>query len=299
MSQSGKQPQDSAAARITRRGVLASLAALFTACSPVGILNGLAARAPGYTRHGEIAYGNDPRQMLDVYQPDTRAGRAPVVLFFYGGSWRSGRRGDYLFVGEALASRGFVVVIADYRVYPQVRYPGFVEDSAAALAWTVEHVNDYGGDPQCVFVAGHSAGAYNAAMIALDPRWTAPYGIDPAQLRGFIGLAGPYNFLPITAEAVKPIFFFPDSPADSQPVAHVSARAPASLLLAARDDTTVFPDRNSEVLAMRLREVGASVELKIYDRVSHTTLIGALAWPLRGLAPVLDDMSAFIIKRSA
>jgi acetyl esterase/lipase len=281
---------------VTRRLSLVGIAALALVygCSPVTVLNEL---APGdtYVRSTDLAYGPDPHMLLDVYQPSARPRDAPVVVFFYGGSWQSGSRAEYLFVGEALASRGIVTVIADYRLYPEVRYPDFLRDCAGAVAWTFRNIARYGGDPQKIFVAGHSAGAYNAAMIALDERWLKPWDLAPAKLAGWIGLAGPYNFLPIVDEDIKPIFGAPNTPADSQPVAHVTKGSPATLLLVAKNDRFVYPERNTDVLADEMRALGDAVTVKSYDGVSHTTLIGSMARPLRGLAPVLDDFSTFVL----
>jgi acetyl esterase/lipase len=264
------------------------------ACAPLTVINALTPSST-YQRSTGIAYGNDPRQKLDIYVPRHLAGQAPVVVFFYGGSWNSGDRGDYAFVGEALASRGIIAVLVDYRLYPQVRYPAFIEDSARAVAWVAAHIQRYGGDPGHLFVMGHSAGAYNAAMIALDSRWLAEYGLTPASLRGWIGLAGPYDFIPIKNEEVRPIFFYPDTPPESQPIHHVTASAPRALLIAPRHDKLVDPVRNTGGLAKRLRTAGADVKEIYIDNVSHTTLIAALFWPLRGWAPVLDMVDRFVM----
>lgn len=212
--------------------LLAALVAALAlvACSPITALNALAP-AGTHTRTADVAYGDGPRQKLDIYRPAQPAptGGWPVVVFFYGGSWNSGARSDYAFVGEALAARGILTLVADYRLYPEVRYPDFLRDSAAALAWGLEHASPLGGNPRRVFVMGHSAGAYNAAMLALDARWLQgnPAGAhQPAELAGFIGLAGPYDFLPMTNEDTQPVFFHPNYPAGSQPVSHVSRTAP-------------------------------------------------------------------------
>jgi acetyl esterase/lipase len=138
-----------------------------------------------------------------------------VVVFFYGGSWNSGSRVDYRFVGEALASRGIVTVVADYRLYPQVRYPLFLRDGARAVAWTKAHIREFSGNPQRLYVMGHSSGGYNAAMLALDGEWLAAVGMSPRDLRGWIGLAGPNDFLPIKNPEVRPVFYWPDSPLQS------------------------------------------------------------------------------------
>jgi len=266
-------------------------------CSALGVINGLTP-SDTYLKTDGVAYGDDVRQRLDIYQPSTQSAAQtsalPVVVFFYGGSWNSGQRSDYTFVGEALAARGIVTVIADYRIYPQVKYPGFVEDAARAVAWTLRNIPRYGGDPKRVFVMGHSAGAYNAAMVALDARWLKVYQLTPQDLRGWIGLAGPYNFLPIENPAVKPIFFYPDTPLDSQPIQHASAASPRAFLAAAQNDTTVNPQRNTAQLARQLRSVGVVVTERIYPDVSHGSLVGAFSVPLRGLAPVLSDVENFV-----
>ena len=274
--------------------LVASLAALaLAACSPVDVLNALA--DPGASRSiNGIAYGPDPRQELDLYVPSRERPPYPVVLFFFGGSWNSGSRADYRFVGEALAAKGILAVIADYRLYPQVRYPAFLEDCAHAAAWTLGNLGRYGGDPRRVYLMGHSAGAYNAAMLALDPRWLAHVGSDPSEFAGFIGLAGPYDFLPIEVPEVRPVFLYPDSPPDSQPIVFASERAPRTFLAAPRTDRLVNPERNTHQLAAKLAADGVSVTYKRYPYVTHATLIGAMGRPLRWLAPVLDDVTGFI-----
>jgi len=284
----------------SRRLTFFALAALTVVygCSPVGVINRLTP-SDTYVRTAAIAYGARPRQRLDIYQPGDRPSHAPVVVFFYGGSWSSASREDYLFVGEALASRGIVTVIADYRLYPEVRYPEFLTDRARAVAWTIREISTYGGDPHRIFVSGHSAGAYNAAMLALDPRWLRRQGVSSRDLAGFIGLAGPYDFLPITDVDIRPIFNAPDTPADSQPMNHVTPDAPPALLLAATQDRFVFPDRNTKVLAARLRAAGDEVTVKLYPNVTHITLIGAMVKPLRRLSPVLDDFSSFVLSHGA
>ncbi|WP_029978595.1 alpha/beta hydrolase [Pseudomonas sp. PH1b] len=276
--------------RLLFSGLLISLLA---ACSPLKVLNSL---TPGssFTKTSGIAYGSDPRQRLDVYRPRQAAPGAPVVVFFYGGSWNSGSRSDYDFVGEALASRGMVVVIADYRLYPQVRYPAFLQDGARAVAWTHEHIADFGADPQRLYLMGHSSGAYNAAMLALDPRLLAEVDLTPRIIKGWVGLAGPYDFLPIRNTEVRPVFFYPDSPPDSQPINHVSHDAPPALLMASNDDSLVNPQRNTGGLASKLRAAGVPVQEFYFSRTSHATLVAALSRPLRRLAPVLERISGFV-----
>lgn len=270
-----------------------AMAALLAACSPIKVLNALTPSST-FTKTSSIAYGDDPRQTLDIYRPVTALPNAPVVVFFYGGSWNSGAKDDYGFVGEALASRGIVVVIADYRLYPQVRYPLFLQDGAQAVAWAYQHSAEYGGDPRRLYVMGHSSGAYNAAMLALDPQWLAGVGLSPSIFKGWIGLAGPYDFLPIENRDVRPVFFYPDSPPDSQPINHVSHNAPPSLLIASVDDNLVNPKRNTGGLANKLRAAGVPVEAFYFTKTSHATLVASMSRPLRWLAPVLDRVTAFI-----
>jgi len=270
-----------------------AIATLLAACSPIKVLNALTPSST-FTKTSSIAYGDDPRQKLDIYRPVTALRDAPVVVFFYGGSWNSGSKDDYGFVGEALASRGIVVVIADYRLYPQVRYPAFLQDGAQAVAWAHQHSAEYGGDPRKLYVMGHSSGAYNAAMLALDPQWLAGVGLSPSVFKGWIGLAGPYDFLPIENRDVRPVFFYPDSPPDSQPINHVSHDAPPSLLIASVDDNLVNPKRNTGGLANKLRAAGVPVEEFYFSKTSHATLVASMARPLRWLAPVLDRVTAFI-----
>ncbi|NWB58392.1 alpha/beta hydrolase, partial [Pseudomonas sp. F1002] len=270
-----------------------AIATLLAACSPIKVLNALTPTST-FTKTSSLAYGDDPRQKLDIYRPVTALPDAPVVVFFYGGSWNSGSKDDYGFVGEALASRGIVVVIADYRLYPQVRYPLFLQDGAQAVAWAYQHSAEYGGDPRKLYVMGHSSGAYNAAMLALDPQWLAGVGLSPSVFKGWIGLAAPYDFLPIENRDVRPVFFYPDSPPDSQPINHVSQSAPPSLLIASVDDNLVNPKRNTGGLAKKLRAAGVPVEEFYFTKTSHATLVASMSRPLRWLAPVLDRVTAFI-----
>ena len=273
--------------------VAAWLMTLLMACTPLKVLNAFTPSST-FSRTSDLAYGPDPRNKLDIYTPKDAAPDAPVVVFFYGGSWVSGSRGDYAFVGEALASRGIVAVLADYRLYPQVHYQELLRDSAQAVGWTRAHIRQYGGNPGKLYVMGHSAGAYNAAMLALDPKWLAAAGTTPSIIKGWIGLAGPYDFLPIEDAEVKPVFYFPNSPPDSQPINHVSAASPPALLIASVNDTEVNPQRNTGGMASRLRAQGVSVREVYFSRTSHRTLVGALARPLRSLAPVLEEVAAFI-----
>jgi acetyl esterase/lipase len=266
------------------------------ACAPARVLNAVADAGGGYALAPDVAYGPLARHKLDIYAPRAAApaGGWPVVVFFYGGSWNSGERTDYRFVGAALAARGVLTLVADYRLYPQVRYPEFLRDSALALGWGLSHAARLGGDPARVFAMGHSAGAYNAAMLALDPRWLAGSGHAPDDLAGWIGLAGPYDFLPSAIPEVQQVFLHPNYPARSQPIEFGATPGRPAFLGAAVDDRVVNPSRSTLALAARLRAAGTVVSLHMYRRATHATLIGAFAAPLRWVAPVLDDVLAFI-----
>lgn len=278
---------------------LIAFAGALGACSALDIVNGLAA-TDTYIASADLEYGSDPRERLDVYQPrppaGTQAPRAgyPVVVFFHGGSWSNGERRDYRFIGEALASQGIVAIVAEYRLYPQVRYPDFLKDCARAAAWARREAPRYGGDARRLYVMGHSSGAYNAAMLALDPRWLASAGLAPSALAGWIGLAGPYDFLPIASTAAQPVFNHPDYPAGSQPIDYASKAAPRTFLGTAATDEVVNPERNTKQLADKLRAAGVPVTLRVYPRASHYTLIGAFARPLRTMEPVLADVVKFV-----
>lgn len=273
--------------------VLAVMAAALSACSPLKLVNAVSPDGDARATQA-IHYGKGERNKLDIYQPAKNAGSAPVIVFFYGGNWVSGKREDYAFVGQALAKRGFVVVVPDYRLYPEARYPDFLDDAAQAVAWTEREIGNYGGDPKRVFVMGHSAGAYNAAMLALDARWLGKQGVKPETLRGWIGLAGPYDFLPVQNKTTRPVFNYPDTPLDSQPLRHVTPDAPPALLIAAYKDETVNPVRNTGALATRLREKHVPVRELYYDGVNHATLVASLSRSLHTLAPTLDAVEEFV-----
>ncbi len=272
-------------------GTVGLLGAL-TVGAPLAVLNALS--PGGATRvSSAVPYGPGPRRRLDVYTPEG-AGPFPVVVFFFGGNWVSGAREDYAFVGRALAARGMVVVIPDYRLYPEVSYPDFLDDAAAAVAWSAREAARYRGDPGRLFVMGHSAGAYNAAMLALDRRWLERQGLAPAALRGWIGLAGPYDFLPVKNKTTRPVFHFPDTPRESQPLMHASAQSPPALLIAARSDALVNPTRNTGGMASALRAYGVPVTETYFDKVNHFTLVASLAAPLQVLAPTVDAVAQFV-----
>lgn len=276
--------------------LLPALLVVLSACAPVKMLNAVAHASPGYSVQTDLPYGPLPRQKLDVYTPEgpTPPEGRPVAVFFYGGTWDSGDRAEYAFVGAALAARGVITLVADYRLYPEVRYPDFLRDCALATAYGLEHAARIGGNPRRVFVMGHSAGGYNAAMLALDPRWLAATGHAPAELAGWIGLAGPYDFFPTTDVEAQPVFFHPNYPPKAQPIDFVDTAAIPTFVAAGVHDKLVSPTRSTEQLARRLSAAGTPLTEHLYPHASHTTLIGAFSPALRWIAPVLRDVTRFI-----
>jgi len=237
-----------------------------------------------------IAYGEGDRRKLDIYAPvDMVRKPLPIIMFIYGGSWANGTRESYQFAGRALAAAGFITVIPDYRLVPEVHFPGFIEDCAAALRWTRSHAREYGGDPDRIVLVGHSAGAYNAAMLALDARFL---GADRAAIKGFAGLAGPYDFLPFDGSIVTTTFGRWPRPDETQPIYYADASAPPILLLHGQDDDTVWP-KNSINLDRKLRSLGDSSELIVYPGVGHVGIVTSLAKPFRSKTPVLADVTRF------
>ena len=260
-------------------------------CSATGVLAGL---TPGPHARGAAAYAEGPRHGLDVYQPTKSGGLRPVVVFFYGGGWDQGDRRQYRFVGKALAAKGYVVVIPDYRIYPEALYPAFLQDSALAVRWARDHARDYGGDSARLFLMGHSAGAYNAAMLTYDSRWLAEVGLDPRRdVRGFVGLAGPYDFLPLQSARLKTIFGPEDRRPATQPINHVDGDEPPALLMHGLDDKVVEPG-NAQRLAARVGAKGGRAEVVTFNHLSHALIVGALSAPLRLLAPVMGRTTSFI-----
>ena len=271
---------------LARRGLLAGLASLLSGCSPATLLNATVSRQ-GFTREADIAYGSDPRQKLDLYRPDRARANGKTVIFFYGGSWDSGSKNDYLFVAQALAANGYTVVIPDYRLYPAVRFPAFVDDGARAVRWTADRV---GTDK--LFVMGHSAGAHIAMILAVNTPYLAAAGVDRIKLGGAIGLAGPYDFLPLKSAKLIEIFGGANNP-QIEAITFAKAPLPAALLIHGTADTTVYP-RNSINLAAAWRAAGGPVELKLYPDVGHIDVVAAFSGLLSGRAPSRDDVLVWL-----
>lgn len=280
--------------RLRQLLVVTGITALLSACSATGLLNTFVPES-GFTVTQNIVFSPLPRNRLDVYRPvDTTTAPAlkPVVVFYYGGAWDSGDKGSYLFAAEALTSRGYVVVVPDYRLYPEITFPAYMDDAALAMKWTFDNIAQHGGDPNKVFTMGHSAGAQLAALVAFDATYLDRVGIDRRRIRGVVSLAGPMDFLPLT-EAKMEFIFPPPVRAASQPINFITGKEPPTLLLHGTADTRVGI-HNSRNLATRIAERGGSAEVTFYPEMGHVGILLALAAPLRNGKPVLDRVAQFI-----
>ena len=282
--------------RLTRRAAIAALiAAAATGCSRAEFFAvNFPAVFGSYQRHTDLPYGEDAKQRLDVYVPNN-PGVAPraMVVFWHGGRWSYGDKSDYRFVGAALAELGCVAVLPNYRHYPEVKLPGFMQDAARAARWAETHAADYGVEPQRLYLMGHSAGAHMAVLVALDLRYVAAIGAPPANIAGVIGLSGPYDFLPLREADVKDMFGPPPLYPDSQPINFVRAGAPPMLLVHGLRDNVVWP-RNAVNLSAALQARGVPVTLKLYPRLTHSDTVAVLSRPLRSRAPIFSDIGAFV-----
>lgn len=274
--------------------------AVTVACSPLKTLNVLVPSS-GYVMHTNLAYGDSPRQKLDIYTPKQAQNNAqqkpPVVLFYYGGSWDSGNKSDYKFAAEAFTSNGFVTVIPDYRVYPEVVFPGFMADPAKAAKWVKDHIQEFGGDPNRVFLAGHSAGAHIAVMLSLNDEYLAKENLKLTDFRGTIGLAGPYDFLPVKTDRLKVIFGPEDQRWKSQPIEYVTGKNQPMLLIVGLKDGTVWP-RNTFNLAEKIKSKGGVVQVEQFADYGHIDMAAKLAKPLRGNGELLKPIVSFINSHS-
>lgn len=269
------------------------LACLFlTSCSATDLVNGLTPE-DGYRIESGIAFGENERQKLDIYTPDEPREGAPLVVFFYGGGWDSGFRGDYKFVGEAFAAEGYVTAIPDYRLYPEVGWKGFMSDAARSVAAVMKRYPEIAAGGRSLVLAGHSAGAYIAAMLALDASWLAGEDVEPCHIGAVIGLSGPYDFLPLRDDRLRAIFGPGPASVRTQPVHHVDRDDPPMLLITGLEDETVLP-RNTDALADALAAVDIAVDVRMYGGVDHVDVVAAMSRPVRFLAPTHDDVFGYL-----
>lgn len=278
------------------RGLSSALTPLLlTGCASAGLA---VANFPVAWFNGEVIkginYGQEPWEKLDIYIPPDQTDAAwPVIVFFYGGRWTEGSRDEYAFVGSALAAKGFVTVIPDYRKYPAVRFPAFIKDGARAVNWVHDNIGRFDGRADKLFLAGHSAGAHIAALLVSDERYLRKEGDALSGIQGFAGLAGPYDFTPEAAD-LKEIFGPPSNYSQIQVTTFVDGAEPPMLLLHGNSDQTV-ERYNLERLANTIEAQGGQVETIIYPELDHVEIIGALSWFWRKKAPVLDDISEYFM----
>jgi acetyl esterase/lipase len=263
-----------------------------SACTGAQVLNSLTP-GTGYVLATNLPFDDETRLRLDVYTPAGEVRDAPVVVFFYGGRWTTGSKDDFRFVGQALAAQGFVAVIADHRKYPDVVFPVFVEDAARAVRWTHRNIARFGGSADKLFVMGHSSGAHLAAMLALNGEYLKAVGGSRSWLKGMIGLAGPYDFMPITAPDLRDMFGPPERFPDSQPIFFADGQNPPLLLMHGEDDEDVWV-KNTRNLAKAVGEAGGGVETVIYPKLGHRWIIAAISAPLRSRNDVISHIREFV-----
>jgi len=242
--------------------------------------------------HFDIPYGDHPRQKIDLYVPDEGKPKA-LIFYLYGGSWRDGNRGLYRMLGRTFDSAGYAVAIPDYRTYPEVKYPFFMEDAALALAWIESHVRDYGLPDRPIILVGHSAGAHMAALLLTNTRFLLDQEFDQARIAGFVGLAGPYSFNPLEFDTTVDVFRTAMPIEDAMPIKNVNGGEPPMLLLHGDDDTTVYT-RNTKEMAKAVNAAGGSARQIIYPGIGHIGILFAMHPLLRWRAPVFKDMMAFL-----
>ncbi|RFB04956.1 alpha/beta hydrolase [Parvularcula marina] len=269
---------------------IALVALTLTGCSGPRLLNSVTLnpdRATSITRN--LAYGELERQRLDLYRPDS-AGPHPVLVYFHGGGWEWGSKEEYAFVGKRFAAEGYLVAMVNYRLTPEGAWPVFMEDVAASIAWVHDHAADYGGDPDRLYTAGHSAGGYNAVMVAVAPEFLGAYGKSTDIIRGVAGISGPYDFLPLDVASSKATFGKASDLEATQPVNRVTADAPPMILLYGQKDDVVL-QRNIDSMERALNDAGVRVERVIYPEADHADTVIAIAWPRR--LPVVEDITRF------
>lgn len=280
--------------KLKRFLLLAILASLLgtAGCSPLRLLNTVIPSSQ-YGLSTDITYGEDHKQKLDIYQPVQSCTDCPVVIWLHGGAWNSGEKEEYAFVGEAFTSAGMIVVIPGYRKYPQVRFPEFIEDAASAVGWVRTNIHKYGGDPDNLHLMGHSAGAHIIMMLAFDPHYLAQVQVPGKSIKAAIGLAGPYNFLPIDEQVIAEIFATANPLEASQPITFVHGAGPPVFLAVGMKDKRVNPN-NTLTMAAKIQAQGGEVTVVQYPDIGHAGILLSLSRPLRSLSGVYPDIVEFI-----
>ncbi|HEX2583750.1 MAG TPA: alpha/beta hydrolase [Steroidobacteraceae bacterium] len=269
----------------------------------IGILSGctsfsfFAANTPAsfghYSRQQNVSYGEKSRNKLDVYRPEGIDHSVPIVIFIHGGGWDSGDKAQYKFVGAALAEQGYVAVLPNYSLYPQVKFPAFLDDAARAIVWVHSHAAELNGDVNQIYLVGHSAGAHIAVMLALNEAYLQHAGGDAHWLKGVVGLAGPYDFLPFTYPYMNDLFGPPDRFAESQPINYVRPDAPPLLLMHGLRDHTVAPT-NTRQLHDAMARLGVNVPVEYFPDATHADLLAAFSFVRSRKPPVMASIKQFI-----
>ncbi len=275
---------------MTKRGLLAGAGAAMTAflagCNTLTMFNRFTPKDAATRVAHDVVYRDGPQGTYDVYAP-AGAKDLPLLVFFFGGGWYSGQKSDYVWMGHALASLGYVVAIPDYRLVPEVHYPVFLEDNVAAVKHIIAHAADYGADASRLGLSGHSAGAYAAVMLSLSPQ----FAIFP--IKACLGISGPYDFYPFDVKESIDAFSQYPHPLETQPVDLVHKVDTHFLIQQSRSDKTVGP-HNAVNLAAKLKAAGDDVTLKLYDGLSHADTAAVFSVPFRGKAPLRDDAAIWL-----
>ena len=271
----------------------ATLCALFvSACSSASFF---VANIPVHFSEAEvssdISYGDKETHKLDIYTPKNLEGKAPVLVFFYGGRWTFGNKEQYAFAALPFLEKGYIVVIPDYSKYPDVKFPEFVKDAALAVAWVHDYIGEYKGDPKRLYLSGHSSGAHLAALVTTDQKYLKEHGKSRSIVTGFSGLAGPYDFIPEDKD-LQDMFGPPANYPNMQATSFIDGLQPPMQLLHGADDKDVI-QRNLNRLRDKITQEGGVVETKIYPGIDHKEIVGALTWVWHDKAPVADDMLDF------
>jgi acetyl esterase/lipase len=246
----------------------------------------------GTQRLEGIAYGAHPRQKLDVYVPTgTQAAAKGIVVFGYGGGYTDGNRDEYRFIGQVFASLGLVTVVYDYRLFPEVRFPTYLEDAALAVRWAYDHAGDYGADKYAMLLAGHSAGAHIAALLATNPKYLEAVQMQPRQLGLVLALGGGYQFWNAQTGFISPDIaqvMQGAAPLETQPIEFISPFS-ANMVLMHGSQDQVLPIGQARAFAARAKQVGADVTLLEYPG-DHASTVIDLSTTLRFRSSQYNDL---------
>jgi acetyl esterase/lipase len=280
--------------------LLILLFGIFSTTFQLWVVNRIAA-LQGFQLQPSIAYGSLREQRLDIYQPQEHKSQQeknkqplPVVIFFYGGCWGAcitGTKENYAFVVEAFSSNNMIAVVPDYRLYPSVNFPDIISDASAAVEWVHNNIGRYGGDPKKIFLMGHSSGAHMAAMLAVNPAHLSQ--ATYADIKGLIGVAGPYHFLPFSEDYMPILFGLPMQLLDSQPIQFVDGSEPPALLLYGAADSRVKPV-NINTMTEKILGAGGKVDKHIYKGLDHASVLSAYSVLFRDKNSVFSDTLNFI-----